>query len=104
MMTALMALLIGLASIVAGETPGCSFPAKVAAAQVMANRTAAGIEGGWFGQAEPGLLDVLAVRWAADLPDLVDGALYFVGPGDAARMPWLSDRTGRASTWVESWR
>ena len=104
---ALLALTLGLAAIVAGETPGCPWPAKVAAVQVFDNRTAAGIEGGWFGQAEPGPADVLAVQWAARLPDLVDGALYFIGPGDAARMPWLRERTGRwdcAGTWVESWR
>lgn len=98
---------LALAAIVAGETPGCPFEAKAAAVQVASNRAAAGIEGGWFGEAEPGPLDVLAVRRAPSLPDLVGGALYFIGPGDAARMPWLVERTGRwvcPGTWVESWR
>jgi hypothetical protein len=96
-----------MARVVAGETPGCSFEAKVAAVQVAANRAEAGIQGGWFGDAEPGPLDVLAVTWADRLPDVVGDALYFIGPGDAGRMPWLRERTGRwvcAGTWVESWR
>jgi hypothetical protein len=96
-----------LAWIVAGETPGCPWLAKVAAVQVALNRLAAGITGGWFGWAEPAVLDVLAAQWGGALPDLVDGALYFIGPGDAERMPWLRERTGRwvcDGTWVESWR
>lgn len=98
---------LALAAIVAGETPGCSFDAKLAAVQVAANRDAAGIEGGWFGSGEPGLDDWLAVQWASEMPDLVDGALFFIGPGDEAKMPWLSERTGRwecTATWVEAWR
>jgi len=96
-----------MARIVAGETPGCSFHAKVAAVQVAANRAEAGITGGWFGDAEPGPLDLMAVTWAHRLPDVVGDALYFIGPGDAARMWWLQERTGRwvcPGTWVESWR
>ena len=96
-----------MARVVAGETPGCSFEAKVAAVQVAMNRAEAGIDGGWFGDAEPGPLDVMAVLWAPVLPDVVAEALYFIGPGDAGRMPWLRMRTGRwvcAGTWVESWR
>jgi hypothetical protein len=96
------------ARVVAGETPGCAWPAKVAAAQVMLNREAAGMDGGWYGDAEPGPLDVLAVLWAPVLPDLVGGAVFFIGPGDAPKLePWLGDRTGRwvcPGTWVESWR
>lgn len=105
MRTLLLAL--ALARIVAGETPGCPIEAKIAAVQVAENRIAAGIDGGWFGDAEPALEDWLAVEWAAAAPDLVYGALYFIGPGDAERMPWLRERTGRwkcAATWVESWR
>lgn len=96
-----------LARIVAGETVGCSFDAKAAAVQVALNREEAGMEGGWFGDAAPGLDDWLAVRWAGQGRDLVDGALYFIGPGDAGRMPWLRERTGRwvcDGTWVESWK
>jgi hypothetical protein len=96
-----------LARVVAGETPGCSFEAKVAAVQVAMNRVDAGIVGGWFGDADPGPLDVMAVLWADRLPDVVDDALYFIGPGDAARLWWLQERTGRwvcPGTYVESWR
>ncbi|MBK8211565.1 MAG: hypothetical protein IPK78_18065 [Rhodospirillales bacterium] len=98
---------LALAVIVAGETPGCPFVAKAAAVQVASNRVEAGIDGGWYGAGEPGLDDWLAVMVASDVPDLVDGALYFIGPGDATRMPWLQERTGRwvcDGTWVESWR
>lgn len=105
MRTLLLAL--ALARIVAGETPTCGFEAKVAAVQVYRNRQTAGIEGGWFGDADPGPDDWLAVRWASQMPDLVDGALFFIGPGDRRRMPWLRERTGRwecAGTWVESWK
>lgn len=95
------------ARVVAEETRGCGWDAKVAAVQVAGNRLAAGIDGGWFGDDEPTRLDVLAVLWARRLPDQVNGALYFIGPGDARRMPWLRTRTGRwecNGTWVESWR
>lgn len=93
--------------IVAGETPGCPFMAKAAAVQVESNRAAAGIDGGWFGRGEPTAEDWLAVLVADEMPDLVDGALYFIGPGDAERMDWLQERTGRwvcDGTWVEAWR
>lgn len=103
----LLVVLVSLAWIIAGETPGCPLPAKMAAAQVYANRVEAGIDGGWFGWARPGPLDRLAVALAGHGPDLVAGALYFIGPGDAERMPWLQERTGRwecPATWVESWR
>lgn len=98
---------MALAAILAGETPGCPFEAKAAAVQVATNRAEAGIDGGWFGAGEPTLDDWLAVRWAGELPDLVDEALYFIGPGDAERMDWLAVRTGKwvcDGTWVEAWR
>ena len=105
---ALLLSVMTLAAILAGETPGCSLEAKIAGAQVAQNRIEAGIEGGWFGEAEPQAIDVRAVLLArAGWPDLVDGALYFIGPGDAAKMWWLRERTGRwvcPGTWVESWR
>lgn len=98
---------LALAVIVAGETPGCGFEAKAAAVQVASNRAEAGIVGGWFGRGEPTADDWLAVLYGDDLPDLVDEALYFIGPGDAERMDWLAERTGRwvcDGTWVEAWR
>lgn len=98
---------LALASILAGETPGCELEAKIAGAQVAQNRLAAGIAGGWMAQAAPEPADVAAAVLATRWPDLVDGALYFIGPGDARRMPWLQMRTGRwdcPGTWVEAWR
>lgn len=53
---------LALAVILAGETPGCPFEAKVAAVQVMENRAAEGIEGGWFGHGEPTLDDRRGLR------------------------------------------
>ena len=101
-------LLMGsLARIIAGETPGCGLQAKFAVAHVYHNRLDAGIEGGWFGDADPDQADVAAawlVRWT---PDPTSGALYLIGPGDRARRPWLRERTGRwqcDGTWVESWQ
>lgn len=96
-----------LARVIAGETPGCGFDAKVAAAWVYENRLEAGIDGGWFGDAEPTLDDWLAAIWWAAFDDPTGGALFFIGPGDGARMPWLVERTGRwvcPGTWVEAWR
>jgi hypothetical protein len=63
----LLVVLVSLAWIIAGETPGCPLPAKIAAAQVYANRVEAGIEGGWFGWARPGPLDRLAVALAGQV-------------------------------------
>lgn len=103
----LLATVMALAAILAGETPGCSLEAKIAGAQVAANRQAAGIDGGWMAWAEPQRIDVTAALVAPIWQDLVDGALYFIGPGDQAKMPWLRERTGRwecPATWVESWR
>jgi hypothetical protein len=102
-----LALVCSLARIIAGETPGCSMQAKLAVAHVYHNRLAVGIEGGWFGDADPQQVDVAAVWLARWTPDPTAGALYMIGPGDRQRMPWLQTRTGRwecSSTWVESWR
>lgn len=96
-----------LAAIIAGEAPGCSLEAKIAVGQVHANRITAGIDGGWFGNDDPEPIDVQAAVVASTYPDLVDGALYMIGPGDRDKMPWLTERTGRwdcSGTWLESWR
>lgn len=97
-----------LARVIAGETTGCAFEAKVAAAWVYENRLAAGIDGGWFGDAEPGVDDWLAAAWWSAFPDPTGGALYFIGPGDGVKMPWLRQRTGRwecaGADFVEAWR
>ena len=58
-----------LARIIAGEAVGCPFEAKVAVAHVYENRIEAkGIEGGWFGDADPTLTDQLAAHWYASFP------------------------------------
>jgi hypothetical protein len=98
---------LALARIMAGETPGCPVEAKVAIGHVYHNRITAGVDGGWFGDAEPTALDTqVALTWHA-WPDPTDGALYAIGPGDAAKMPWLKTRTGRwdcGGTWIETWQ
>lgn len=95
-----------IARILAGETSSCPVEAKIAAAHVAANRIEAGIDEGWFGNADPDPVDVAVALYWQRFPDPTDGALYFIGPGDAAKMPWLTKRTGRwdcPGTWVESW-
>lgn len=94
------------ARIIAGETPGCPFESKVAVAWVIHNRLESGIEGGWFGDADPKPDDYLAALWWHTFPDPTHGALYYIGPGDREKMPWLRFRTGRwkcPRTWNESW-
>jgi len=92
---------LALARIIAGETPGCSFEAKLAVAHV-AQRNAV-----WYGDAEPGAWDLAAALWWRRYPDPTDGAQFLLGPGDAERLaPWLGERTGRwvcPGTFVESW-
>ena len=85
--------LLAAARIISGEAPGCPVEAKIAVANVMQNRAAAGITGGWYGDRQPAAAD-LAVAWLAEkdaLPQLAGDALYAIGPGDKARMPWLKD-------------
>lgn len=101
-------LTVALAWIIAGEAPTCPMEAKIAVAQVHANRQAAGIEGGWFGWREPTTADLLAAHSWRRWPDVTDGALYAIGPGDAAKMPWLRERVARwdceAGDFVEVWK
>lgn len=93
---------LALARVIAGETPGCGFEAKLAVAHV-AQRNAV-----WYGDAEPGALDLAAALWWSRWPDPTDGALFLLGPGDAAKLAGhLGERTGRwvcPGTFVESWR
>ena len=101
-------LILAMARIIAGEAPACPLEAKVAVANVMQNRERAGIAGGWYGDREPGAAD-LAVAWLAAhdrLPQLAPDALYAIGPGDKARMPWLAGAEPALSfacpgTWIE---
>lgn len=82
-----------LAGTLAGETPECSIEAKFAVAQVAQNRIEIGMDGGWYGHRDPEPVDmqvaIVAVLMAEALPDLTEGALYAIGPGDARKMPWL---------------
>ncbi len=93
-MAALM-LALAMARVLAGETPGCEIEAKIGVMNVMQNRTAAGIEGGWFGDAAPTGADV-AVAWLGVqglLPRLAASEIYAIGPGDKAKMAWLWGRS-----------
>ena len=91
---------LALARILAGETPDCPVEAKIAAAHVHSRNVV------WFGDGEPTATDLaVALVWRS-WPDPARGAGFFIGPGDARRMPWLRERTGRwvcAGTWVEAW-
>lgn len=96
-----------LARVLSGETPGCPVDAKVAVAQVYQARIDAQIVGGWFGWNDPTTTDLaVALTWQA-WPDLIHGALYAVGPGDAERMDWLDVPTGEwecNGTTITIWR
>ncbi len=102
-----LAAVLILASVIAGEAPGCPFEAKLAVAHVYHNRIEQGIEGGWFGKALPTPDDLDAARYYWMHPDPTDGALYLIGPGDREKMPWLRERVRRfecAGTWLEAWK
>lgn len=99
-----------LARIIAGEAGHCPVEAKVAVAQVVANRVSTGLvtelRQGWFGDADPEHEDwAVALTWQT-WPDLVNGAVYMIGPGDRAKMPFLDHPERRwqcSSGWVEAW-
>lgn len=101
-------IMLALARVMAGETPGCDWQAKLAVAHVTANRHAVGMVGGWYGNADPTAMDLMAARMWQQWPDPTDGAVFLLGPGDATRLTeWLGERTGRwecPGTWVESYR
>ena len=91
---------LALAAIIAGEAPGCPFEAKLAVAHVAQRNPV------WYGNAEPTASDILAALTFAQYPDPTDGALFLIGPGDAARMTGLGKRTARFEcngTWLEAW-
>lgn len=104
-----MLLVIELARVIAGETPGCPVEAKLAVAHVVANRVEQGIVentlDGWFGDANPTGADLLIAMGWKDFPDPTNGAIWMIGPGD--NLPWKVERTGRwvcPGTWVETWK
>jgi hypothetical protein len=102
-------LIVELARVIAGETPGCSVEAKLAVAHVAANRVEQGIVehplDGWFGDADPKPIDlIVALHWRGT-PDPTDGAVWMIGPGD--NLLWKKTRTRRwecPATWVETYR
>lgn len=103
---------MSLASVIAGETPACSFDSKIAVAWVWYNRITANLQSeageGWFGQRQPLARDWLAaVSWSL-FSDPTEGALYMIGPGDGQKMPWLRERIRRwdcaGSDFVEAWK
>lgn len=92
---------LALAAIIAGEAPGCPFEAKLAVAHVAQRNPI------WYGSAEPDTADLLAALTWAQYPDPTDGALFLIGPGDAAKMAYLGKRTARFEcngTWLEAYR
>ena len=104
-------IVLALARVIAGETPGCQTEAKLAAAHVWNNRNIANIQGGWFGDATPTAADWYAALNFRKHDDPTNGALWFIHPTDRKRMPWLqgpnAERTGAwqcNGTAVESWR
>jgi len=92
---------LALAAIIAGEAPGCPFEAKLAVAHVAQRNPI------WYGNAEPTAGDLLAALTWAQYPDPTHGALFLIGPGDAAKMAYLGKRTARLEcngTWLEAYK
>lgn len=98
-MTELLAAL-ALAAIIAGEAPGCPIEAKLAVAHVHSRNDV------WYGNAEPTAADLyVALHWQ-EYDDPTGGAVFLIGPGDAARMTGLGDMTARFEcdgTWLEAY-
>lgn len=91
-----------LARIIAGETPGCPLPAKLAVGHVHARNAV------WYGDAAPSAVDLwVALTWS-DWADPTGGAQFLLGPGDAAKVArHLGPRTARwqcAGTFVEAYQ
>lgn len=74
---------LAFARVIAGEAPACNDPAVfVALAQVNANRQAAGIGGGWYGDRDPDPVHIWAALNYASQPDEARGARYAMGTHD----------------------
>ena len=91
-----------LARVIAGEAAGCPVDAKLAVAWTANNRVREGIvenwREGWYGDRKAETTDiVIALLWDK-MPDTSNGAIYMIGPGDKAKMPWLAGMT-RARRW-----
>ena len=71
-----------LARLISGEAGTCDTEAKLAVAHVKANREAASMVGGWYGDARPTAEDfAIALHWAS-FADPTDGALFLVNDKD----------------------
>ena len=71
-----------LARLVSGEAGICDVRTQIATAHVVANREAAGIVGGWHGDAEPTELSWRIAREWASFTDPTDGAVLLVSDAD----------------------
>jgi hypothetical protein len=81
-MTAALLAVYLLARIISGEAGGCDVRSMIATAHVAANREAAGISGGWFGDAAPNEIHWrIAREWAA-FADPTHGATMLVNDDD----------------------
>lgn len=81
-MTAALIAVYLLARIISGEAGNCDIRTQIAVAHVVANREAAGIADGWYGDAEP--TDVswyIARTWRAYV-DPTAGAIMLVSDAD----------------------
>lgn len=81
-----------LARVIAGETPGCPVEAKLAVGHVHSRN------GTWYGNASPTAVDVIVALTWQNWPDPTDGALYLLGPGDAAKL--AEDLGTRSAHWI----
>lgn len=89
-----------LARLIAGEaTDACGVTGKLAVAHVWANRQAAGMVGGWYGDKQPGYLDELVARNFQHLTDPTAGALFLFSDGDM-RLPAVQQLTARRTLTV----
>ena len=92
---------LALAAIIAGEAPGCDLDAKLAVAHVHTRNDV------WYARGEPTAADLfVALQWQ-EYDDPTHGAVFLIGPGDAARMTGLGERTARfecSGTWLEAYR
>lgn len=90
-----------LSRIIAGETPGCPWEAKLAVGYVYSRNKV------WFGSRNPTPDDALAALvWRYSF-DYSFGGRYMISPADRTKMPWLRQRTNRwhcAHGYVETWQ
>lgn len=89
-----------LARLVAGEAGTCGLDGKLAVANVALNRAAAGIDGGWYGDAEPTAVDLAVATYAKQLNDITHGAIFLFSDDDL-RLPAVQQIVaGRVPTGV----